>query len=156
MPKSQFFALALDGSKHLRTAITSNPAHLLAVQAVGEERIEPLVSRLFADDLWTPYGLRTHASSEPDFDPYGYHLGTIWPHDNWFLYRGLKLLGRDPEARRIRDAMLRVWEELGCIPELLAVVHGKLEDLSHGGHGVGANPLQAWSSAGLLDMIARE
>src|SRR5207245_6166427 len=140
VPKSQFFALALDGSKHLRTAITSNPAHLLAVQAVSEERIEPLVSRLFADDLWTRYGLRTHASSEPDFDPYGYHLGTIWPHDNWFLWRGLRAVHREADAKRVREAITSAYERLGKIPEFYACVDGRPVALA-----VGAPPIRAES-----------
>src|SRR5437870_11378646 len=71
MSHSQFLALALDGSKRPRDAITSNPGHLLVVDAMPPERVDALVGRLFAEDMWTPYGIRTHASSEPDFDPYG-------------------------------------------------------------------------------------
>lgn len=156
MSHSQFFALALDGSKRPRDAITSNPGHLLVVDAMPPERVDALVGRLFAEDMWTPYGIRTHASSEPDFDPYGYHTGAIWPHDNWFFYKGLRAHGRDSDARRIRDALLRTWEELGKMPEAYAVVDGTLEDLSQEGSRTPANPLQAWSSAGLLDMISEE
>jgi glycogen debranching enzyme len=156
MPDRQFFALALDGSKRQRRAVTSNPGHLFAVDAVASDRVDALLNRLFQDDLWTPYGIRTHASSEPDFDCYGYHMGTVWPHDNWFIYEGLRRHGRKAEAVRIRDALLRVWEELGKIPELYAVVDGSLVDLSRPGTPTSANPLQAWSSAALLDMLSEE
>lgn len=155
MEDLQFFALALDGDKRPRRAITSNPGHLLLTGAVAADRVDPLVNRLFEQDLWTPYGIRTHSSAEPDFDPYGYHTGTVWPHDNWFIYRGLRRHGRHREAERIRKAMLRVWSELGRIPELYAVVKGALADLSQSGSLTPANPLQAWSSAGLLDMMTR-
>ena len=73
------------------------------------------------DDFHAPYGIRTHATSEPDFDPYGYHTGAIWPHDNWFFYKGLRAQGRDSDARRIRDALLRTWEELGKMPNTIVV-----------------------------------
>ena len=154
MPERRFFALALNGSKRPRDAITSNPGHLLAMDAVAPDRMSPLVERLFEPDLWTPYGIRTHASSEPDFDPYGYHTGTVWPHDNWFIYKGLRSHGHESEALRIRDALLRTWQELGKIPELYAVVDGVLVDLSRSGSRTASNPLQAWSSAGLLDMLS--
>jgi len=154
MPDAQFFALALDGSRRQRKAITSNPGHLLLVDAVGSDRSGKLVKRLLADDMFTPYGIRNHAASEPDFDPYGYHTGTIWPHDNWFIYKGLLRHGRKAEANRIRSSMLRVWKELGRIPELWAVVDGSLVDLSGSGSPTPSNPLQAWSSAALLDMLA--
>lgn len=154
MPDRAFFALALDRSKRPRRAITSNPGHLLLVDAVVEDRLDPTIERLFEADLWTPYGIRTHATTEPDFDPYGYHTGTVWPHDNWFIYKGLLARGRRSEASRIRDALLRVWDELGNIPELYAVENDTLVDLSESVRTTRANPLQAWSSAGLLDMIS--
>ncbi|HKZ99545.1 MAG TPA: hypothetical protein VJ326_08160 [Thermoplasmata archaeon] len=155
-PEAGFFSLALDGSKRPRRAITSNPGHLLVCEAVLPERVDALVSRLFAPDMFTRYGVRTHASSEPDFDPVGYHTGTVWPHDNWFLYRGLLASGRRSEAKAIREAILAVHEELGRIPELYAVVDDALVDLSREPiRGTRANPLQAWASAGLLDMVRR-
>jgi glycogen debranching enzyme len=153
MPDLEFFALALSGNKRPRRAVTSNPGHLLLMNAVAEDRVDLLVDRLFREDMWTPYGIRTHAASESDFDPYGYHTGSIWPHDNWFIYKGLRLQGRASEANRIRDALLRAWEELGNIPELYAVVDDHLVDLTRQGSPTAANALQAWSSAGLLDII---
>jgi glycogen debranching enzyme len=153
IPDRQFFALALDGSKRPRRAITSNPGHLLVTQAVRTEYIEPVVQRLFQPDLWTPYGVRTLSSADPGFNPFGYHTGAVWPHDNWFLYTGLNALGRHREAERVKVALLNVWEELGKIPELYAVVDDTLVDLSRGGYETSANPLQAWASAGLLDML---
>ena len=153
-----FFAFALDGRKRMRRAITSNPGHLLLCGAVESPRIPTVVARLFRDDLWTPYGVRTHATTEPDFDPMSYHLGTVWPHDNWFLYRGLLAANRRAEAHRVREALLLAYGELGRIPELYAVVNDKLVDLSApvSNAKVKANPLQAWAIAGLLDMISED
>jgi len=154
MPDETYYGLALDGVKRLRRAITSNPGHLLLMGVVPSERMAGVVSRLFKDDLWTPYGVRTHATSEPDFDPYGYHLGTVWPHDNWFLYRGLRAASFEREAGRVRDALLRAYEELKGIPELYAVVDDRLIDLSAAPKGnTRANPLQAWSTGALIDLL---
>jgi len=154
MPDAGYYALALDGGKRMRRAITSNPGHLLLMGAVPDDRMAATVSRLFRDDLWTPYGVRTHATSEPDFDPFGYHLGTVWPHDNWFLYRGLRAAGFEREAGRVRDALLRAYEELKGIPELYAVVDDRLIDLSATPKGdTRANPLQAWSAGALIDLL---
>lgn len=154
MENKGYFALALDGEKKQRSAVTSNPGHLLFTGILSKDKVRPLISRLFQRDLWTPYGLRTHSSKEPDFDPYSYLCGTIWPHDNWIVYKGLKAMGFDRYANRIKKGMLRTYAELGRIPELYAVVRGKLVDLSQSSvKGVSANPLQAWSSAGLLEML---
>ena len=142
----------------MRRAVTSNPGHLLLCGAVEPRRVPTVVARLFREDLWTRYGVRTHATSEPDFDPMSYHRGAVWPHDNWFLYRGLLAANRRAEAHRVREALLRTYGELGKIPELYAVVDDRLVDLSAPALNtkVRANPLQAWASAGLLDMISED
>jgi len=152
MEKENYFALALDGEKRQRDVITSNPGHLLFTGIVVQDKIKPLVSRLFQSDIWTPYGIRNHSAKEADFDPYSYHRGSVWPHDNWIIYKGLRSLGFDLHADRIKKALLRAYRELGKIPELYAVVNDRIIDLSQM-ESVLANPLQAWSSAGLLEMI---
>jgi glycogen debranching enzyme len=151
MEKQRYFALALDGAKRRRDAITSNPGHLLFTGIVDQSRIEPLVSRLFQPDLWTSYGIRTHSTQDSEFDPYSYHRGSVWPHDNWIICKGLQHLQFNHYANRIKKALLRAFGELGSIPELYAVVGDTITDLSQ--KEVEVNPLQAWSTAGLLEMI---
>ena len=152
MEKENYFALALDGEKRRRDIVTSNPGHLLFTGIVVKDKVEPLVSRLFQSDLWTPFGIRNHSAKEPDFDSHSYLRGSIWPHDNWIIYKGLRHLGSDLHADRIKKTLTRAYGALGKIPEFYAVVKEKIVDLSQM-EGVLANPLQAWSSAGLLEMI---
>ena len=154
MEKENYFALALDGEKRQRCVVTSNPGHLLFTGIVVQDKIKPLVSRLFQSDLWTPYGIRTHSAEDSDFDPYSYHRGSVWPHDNWIICKGLRNLGFDLHAEHIKKALIRAFRELGKIPELYAVVNDKIVDLSVSRmENALANPLQAWSSAGLLELI---
>ena len=154
MERENHFALALDGEKRQRKAFTSNPGHLLFTGIVAQDKIKPLISRLFQLDLWTPYGIRNHSSENPDFDPYSYQLGSIWPYDNWIIYMGLRDLGFDRHADQIKKGLLRAYRELGHIPELYVVVDDKIVDLSASQmRGTPANPLQACASAGLLEMI---
>lgn len=153
-PSEGTFVLALDGTKHARAAVTSNPGHLLVCDAVDRKTARSIAKRLFRSDLWTPYGIRTHASSDPDYDPYGYHTGTVWPHDNWIIYKGFRKMGFRREALRIRDSLLRAHAALRRIPELYAVVDGSIVDLSDAPvNGTRANPIQAWATAGLLEML---
>jgi len=154
MKRENYFALALDGEKRQRKAITSNPGHLLFTGIVFKAKINPLISRLFQPDLWTPYGIRNHSSKDPDFDPYSYHMGSVWPHDNWIIYKGLRNLGFGRHADQIKKALLRAYRELGKIPELYAVINNNIVDLSASPmRGTTANHLQAWASAGLLEMF---
>jgi glycogen debranching enzyme len=155
MEDENCFALALDGDKKQRKAITSNSGHLLFTGIIAKEKIKPSLLRLFKPDLCTQYGVRTHSSKEKDFDPFSYHMGSVWPHDNWLIYKGLRELGLDIYAERIKEVLLRTYREFGKIPELYAVLDGRLVDLA-GIEGVWANPIQAWSSAGLLEMIWRD
>jgi glycogen debranching enzyme len=152
MEEEKYFALALDGEKERRHVVTSNPGHLLFTRIVDQDKMKPLISRLFQPDLWTPYGIRNHSAEDPDFDPYSYLRGSVWPHDNWVIYKGLQNLGFNLHADRIKKALIRAFGELGTIPELYSVVKGRIVDLSQL-EGVLANPMQAWSSAGLLEMI---
>lgn len=149
LPKRNFFAMALSESKFPDERISSNTGHLLFSGILdGEDgKIKAVVDRLFKDDMWTPYGIRTHAESNPDFNPMSYHMGSIWPHDNWIIAQGLKKYGYDREYKMIKTALLKAYRELGEIPELYAVVKEKIEKIP-----VACSP-QAWASGALLNFI---
>ncbi len=127
MEDKKFFCLALDKNGNQRKAITSNPGHLLFTGIIKEkEKIDLVVKRLFEKDMFTPFGIRTHSELEPDFDPKSYHLGSVWPHDNWIVAQGLKKLGYKRECLKIKKAILRAYKELGFLPEYYGVVEGKI------------------------------
>lgn len=147
LAEENFFATALSESKVPNNKITSNPGHLLfsGILDGEDDKIKAVVDRLFQDDMWTPYGIRTHAESNPDFNPMSYHLGSIWPHDNWIIAQGLKKYGYDREYKMIKNAMLDAYETFGEIPELYAVVKEKIEKIP-----IACFP-QAWASGALLN-----
>ena len=144
-----FFALALSESSFADDRIASNPGHLLFSGILDGEhdKIKAVVERLFQNDMWTPYGIRTHAQSNPDFNPMSYHLGSIWPHDNWIIAQGLKKYGYDREYQKIKRALVDAYQTLGGIPELFAVVEEKIEKIP-----VACSP-QAWASGALLNFL---
>ena len=150
MEKEKFFALAFDGDKKQKRAITSNPGHLLFTGIVKENYLKSLIQRLFKPDLWTPYGIRTHSTEEPDFDPLSYHLGSIWPHDNWIIAQGLKRIGAEKEYRQVRDAVLKAYHELGFAPELYGVVEGKLTQIPLACHP------QGWATGAILNFLSKD
>ena len=150
MAPKNYFALALDGKKQQRKAITSNSGHLLFTGVLRDEKIDFVVKRLFQDDLWTPFGIRTHSTLEPDFDPKSYHLGSIWPHDNWIIAQGLKKLGYEKEYQKIKKAILLAYERLGFLPEFYGVVNGEIT------LEMKKTPCypQAWSSGALFNFLS--
>jgi len=149
MNDKKYFALALNNRKKQRKAITSNPGHLLFT-GICEKRKERLViDRLFQKDLWTPYGIRTLSVLDPDFDPKSYHLGSVWPHDNWIIAQGLKKIGYKKEYQKIKNAVLRADKEIGYIPEFYGVsLKGKIII-----EGLEPEPCypQSWSIGALLN-----
>ncbi len=127
MEDKNYFSLALDGKKQQRRAITSNPGHLLFTGIIREkEKVDLVVKKLFEKDLFTPYGIRTHSELEEDFDPKSYHLGSVWPHDNWIIAQGLKKLGYFKEYKKIKNAIFKAYKELGFLPEYYGVINGKV------------------------------
>jgi glycogen debranching enzyme len=56
---------------------------------------------LMADDMFSGWGVRTLSSKEKRYNPAGYHLGTVWPHDNSIIAAGARRYGFDDAANRI-------------------------------------------------------
>jgi glycogen debranching enzyme len=51
--------------------------------------------------MFSGWGVRTLSAKERAFNPIGYHLGTVWPHDNAIVAAGFRRYGGDQEALRI-------------------------------------------------------
>jgi glycogen debranching enzyme len=64
-----------------------------------------VVERLFANDLFSGWGIRTLSSQASRYNPLGYHLGSIWPHDNSLIGMGLKRYGFDDELNELTTAL---------------------------------------------------
>jgi len=150
MNDKNYFTLALNGKKEQRKAITSNPGHLLFTGILKEEKIDFVVNQLFENDLWTPFGIRTHSTLEPDFNPISYHFGSIWPNDNWIISQGLRKLGRKKEYQKIKNAILLAYDQIGYLPEFYGVVDGKITLKME---KAPCYP-QAWSSGALFNFLS--
>jgi len=147
MSDKNYFALGLNNNKEQRNAITSNPGHCLFTGIIDEAKIEKVVKRLFEDDLWTTYGIRTHSTKEPDFLPKSYHLGAIWPHDNWIIAQGFKKQGFKEEYKKIKKAISLAHKEIGFLPECCDVEEGRIIKLPE------ASYPQAWASGALFNFL---
>lgn len=118
IPERGFFALALDGQKRKVDSLTSNIGHLLWSGIADDDKAESCVRHLMGDDLFSGWGVRTMASTEGSYNPIGYHVGTVWPHDNSIIAWGLRRYGYRAESARICRAMLEAAELFkGRLPE---------------------------------------
>lgn len=110
IPERGFFALALDGHKRKVDSLTSNIGHLLWSGIAETDKAERCVHHLMGDELFSGWGVRTMAKSEGAYNPIGYHVGTVWPHDCSLIAWGLRRYGYAAEAARVALAMLEAAE----------------------------------------------
>jgi glycogen debranching enzyme len=101
-----FFALALDATKRQVDSLTSNIGHLLWSGIADPDKAAKCVQHLMSEAMFSGWGVRTMASTEASFNPIGYHVGTVWPHDNSIIAWGLRRYGYRAEAARIAAVML--------------------------------------------------
>ena len=103
--------------------------------------------------MFSGWGIRTLASSHKAFNPFAYHLGTVWPHDNAIVAAGFRHYGFDDEAVRVAEGIFDAAQRFAGyrLPELFA---GLARD--DGGFPVpylGANVPQAWASGAVLHLV---
>jgi glycogen debranching enzyme len=148
--EQRFYAMALDGEKRQVRSIGSNAGHVLAAGLVSAEHARAVVERLLAPDLFSGWGIRTLSTEHPSYNPWSYHLGSVWPVENVTFALGMKRYGFDVQAEQLVTALFAAaghFRELR-LPEAL------------GGHAAddvpvpsiypGSNSPQAWSASALV------
>ena len=102
-----FYVEALDGRKRQVNVKTSNPGQALWSGIVAEERIPGLVSQLLAPDMFSGWGIRTMSAESPVYNPMSYHNGSVWPHDNALIIKGMADHGYKEAVIRLFDAFFQ-------------------------------------------------
>lgn len=105
-PDLDRYAMALDGSGRPADALASNVAHGLWQGALPARRAAAVARDLVGPRLASGWGLRTYATGQDGFNPLGYHLGTVWPHDTAIAVAGLRRYGFDGEAAQLANGLL--------------------------------------------------
>ncbi len=148
----EFFALAIDGDGRKVDALTSNIGHLLWSGIVDEGKAEAIVRHLMGPKLYSGWGVRTMAEGEGGYNPIGYHLGTVWPHDNAFIAMGLRRYGYREEAARVAMGMLEAATYFkGRLPEAFAGYPRQLTEFPVE-YPTACSP-QAWASGAPLLLL---
>jgi glycogen debranching enzyme len=115
-----FCALALDGDGKQVDSITSNPGHCLHLGIFTPEKAYSVAERLRAPDMFNGWGIRTLSSLSPAYNPMGYHVGSVWPHDNSLVAMGLRSLGLVDQALELFQGLfdMTIHQPYQCPPEL--------------------------------------
>ncbi|HEV7561952.1 MAG TPA: glycogen debranching N-terminal domain-containing protein [Solirubrobacterales bacterium] len=146
------YALALDREKRPVDSLTSNVGHLLWSGIAAEDRALLTAKRLLSRPLFSGWGVRTMAADETGYSPVSYHNGTVWPHDNSLIARGLARYGFRAEAGQICVSLLEA--ATGFDESLPEVFAGYDLDLTrHPVEFPTACQPQAWAAAAPLLMI---
>lgn len=124
------YALALAGARAssrgkepLQVRVcTSNAGHALWAGIATPEQARRVRKRLLKPDMFTGWGIRTLSANEMAYSPVGYHLGTVWPHDNALIAAGFRCYGFDKAALRVFHGLTRaaMYFELYRLPELFS------------------------------------
>ncbi|WP_307049710.1 amylo-alpha-1,6-glucosidase [Streptomyces achromogenes] len=139
-------AVALDRDGMPVDSVTSGFGHLLGTGLLNQEESALLAARLSAPDLDSGHGLRTLSSEAAGFNPYGYHTGSIWPHDTAIAVHGLVTAGFPDAAASLATGLLTASAAFDArLPELFAG-HGAEAGTNPAPYPASCRP-QAWAAA---------
>jgi glycogen debranching enzyme len=99
------YVLALDADGRCEVG-TSNAGQVLWSGIASDEHASAVRDRLLQDDLYAGWGIRTLSARAKAFNPIGYHLGTVWPHDNGLIAEGFRHYGFDDATDRLATALV--------------------------------------------------
>lgn len=149
------FAFGLDADKGRITSIASNAGQCLWSGIADPEKAARTARRLLQDDMWSGWGIRTLSEQNPAYNPFSYHCGSIWPHDNGIIAEGFKRYGLVEETYQVVRAVFDAIEHFEAYrpPEVFAGVRREgLDDFPVLYPG-GANIPQAWATGCIFHML---
>ncbi|MGO8794907.1 MAG: glycogen debranching N-terminal domain-containing protein [Candidatus Sulfotelmatobacter sp.] len=116
------YALALQKGNKPAKVISSNAGQVLWSRMAKGDRAKKTAERLMSPSMFSGWGVRTLSSEERRFNPVGYHLGTVWPHDNSIIAAGLRNYGFDGAACSILRGLVDAAQhfEHSRLPEVFA------------------------------------
>jgi glycogen debranching enzyme len=153
MPRQGYYAMALDRDKKQLEVISSNVGHLLFTRLIGRDRARTVANRMMSEDMFSGWGWRTLASSEPVFNPLSYHRGSVWPHDNSLIAHGMCLNELRQQAIEVMTSLFQACLEFRDyrLPELFCGVQRRdFDEPVH--YPVSCSP-QAWASGAMILML---
>lgn len=115
-----YFAMALDGDKAPVRTIASNAGQCLWTGIVDEDKAALVAKKLLEPAMFSGWGIRTVSKSAKIYNPMSYHNGSIWPHDNAIIARGLKRYGWLRESGFVATGLFdaAIYHDYFRLPEL--------------------------------------
>jgi glycogen debranching enzyme len=148
-----YCAIALDGEGRPVDGITSNPGHCLDLGILYPDKAKSVAERLQAPDMFNGWGIRTLSSLSPAYNPMGYHIGSVWPHDNGMIAAGLRSMGLVDQALEVAQGVIdmTLQQPYQRPPELFCG-YDRTADNSPVRYPVACSP-QAWASGTIFQFL---
>jgi glycogen debranching enzyme len=103
--------------------------------------------------MWSGWGIRTLAETNPAYNPLSYQNGSVWPHDNGIIAMGFRRYGFAREAAMIARDLSEAASYFAFyrLPELYAGI--KREPGNFPVQYLGANVPQAWAAGSVFHLL---
>ncbi|HTL70153.1 MAG TPA: glycogen debranching N-terminal domain-containing protein [Candidatus Eisenbacteria bacterium] len=149
-----FYAMGLDRDKRPIRSIGSNAGHCLAAGIAESSRARLVTQRLFAEDLFSGWGVRTLSSAHPAYNPFSYHRGSVWPVEQGTFALGCLRYGMTHHLQSLCRAVFEAASlfENRRLPELFS---GHPRDAAHpfpAMYPAACSP-QAWSASTVFSLL---
>lgn len=147
------YALALQADKRPADVVSSNAGQALWSGIARPNRARQTVKQLMTESMFSGWGVRTLSAEERRFNPVGYHLGTVWPHDNSIILAGMRRYNCDDEACAVFGGIVHAAKhfEHFRLPEVFAGFSRK-ESAIPVRYPIACHP-QAWAAGSVPFMI---
>jgi glycogen debranching enzyme len=152
-PDGRYPAVALDGDGRAVNTVSSNLGHLLGTGLLTAPESALVAARLTGKDLDSGFGVRTLSASATAYNPLGYHLGGVWPHDTAIVAVGLSRAGYPAAAASYLEGLLAA--ATGFDYQLPELYSGYARDGASDkpvSHPAACRP-QAWASAASVHLL---
>ncbi|HEX6245232.1 MAG TPA: glycogen debranching N-terminal domain-containing protein [Polyangiales bacterium] len=114
LEQAERYAYAVDGRGRKLDTVVSNLGHLLWSRVPSPERAKRTCDLLLQRSSFSGFGVRTLAEGQPVYNPLSYHNGTVWPHDNALIAKGMANYGLTQYATAIFEGLV---EAMGFFPD---------------------------------------
>jgi glycogen debranching enzyme len=147
------YAMALEKGHGQLAVMSSNAGQVLLSGIASADHAKSVAGRLLADDMFNGWGIRTMSSKAVAYNPIGYHLGTVWPHDNSLIAAGLRTYGLDDGVATIMTALVEAAADFEHVrlPECFAGIERAAFEIPVR-YPVACHP-QAWAAGSIPHLL---
>jgi glycogen debranching enzyme len=148
-----FCALGLDDCGNPIDGIASNPGHCLSLGILEPSKALRVAARLMEPDMFNGWGIRTLSLHSPAYNPMGYHMGSVWPHDNAIVALGLRSVGLIEQFLALTQGLfdMTLAQPYARPPELFCG-YARQGDSEPVRYPVACSP-QAWATGSIFQLL---